>query len=86
MPSVSGPDAQEHMVHVLERENYAIALGVGLALYTNFAVDHGHDSVPKFLMNESLDGSTINEHALRNRSISMDEVSTSVMRRTSKRR
>ena len=52
------------MKHVLERENDAVALGVGLLVDADLAVDHGHDAVAELLVNECLDRRTVNEHTL----------------------
>lgn len=64
------------MRHALERENHAIALGVGFALNTDFAVDHGHDPITELLVNESLDWGAINEDALHKESFSISDVFT----------
>ena len=52
------------MKNALEREKDTIALRVGLAVHFDTTVDHRHDAVAKFLVNESLDGSTIHEDTL----------------------
>ena len=62
--SLATPGAQKHMKHVLERENNAVAFGVGLLVDADLAVDHGHDAVAELLVDERLDWGTIHEHAL----------------------
>lgn len=64
------------MRHALERENHAVALGIGLALDTDFAVDHGHNAVTKFLVNESLDWGAIYENPLHIQPINVCDIST----------
>ena len=63
--SLAKPGTQQHMKHVLERENNAVAFGVGLLVDADLAVDHGHDAVAELLVDERLDGRTVDEHTLR---------------------
>ena len=53
------------MADLLERENDAVAFGVGLLGDADLAVDHGHDAVAELLVDERLDGRTVDEHTLR---------------------
>ena len=52
------------MKNALEREKDAIALGVGLAVHFDAAVDHRHDAVAKFLVDESLDRRAVDQDSL----------------------
>lgn len=52
------------MIHILECENNPVAFRVGLPVDFDLAIDHRHDAVAEFLVNESLDWSTVDEDTL----------------------
>jgi len=48
----------------IKGQHDAIAIGVLLFVNVDLAVDHGHNPVSKFLMDDSLYGMAVNKHAL----------------------
>ena len=53
------------MWHALERENNAVALGIRLLVDADFAVNHRHNAIAKFLVDKGFDGSAVDKDALK---------------------